>query len=71
MSAYGNQKAAFAAPRLSAHHKDDLWHRVRLAPHLSHTILALAIFEQLALVARNIIPIMTQLVLHILMDKRF
>lgn len=46
MSAYGNQKAAFAAQRRSVHHKVDLWYRVRLAPHLSRAILQLALFEQ-------------------------
>ena len=36
-SAYGNPTAASAAPRRSVHHDDDLWYRVRRAPHLSRS----------------------------------
>ncbi len=46
MSAYGNQKAAFAAQRRSVHRKDDLWCRVRLAPHLSRMSLQPTVFER-------------------------
>ena len=44
-SACRNHKAALAAPRRSAHHEDDLWYRVRLAPHLSHLSLREGLFQ--------------------------
>gem|GEM_PF-920182 len=44
-SAYGNLKAALAAPRRSVHHNDALWYRVRRAPHLSHRALLPSLYE--------------------------
>jgi len=37
--------AALAAPKRSAHRNDDLWYRVRRAPHLSQLTAELGVFE--------------------------
>ncbi len=37
--------AALAAPKRSAHRNDDLWYRVRRAPHLSQLVAGLGVFE--------------------------
>ena len=44
-SANGNSMAALAAPKRSAHRNDDLWYRVRRAPHLSQLRAELGVFE--------------------------